>query len=56
MLGGWSWPFLWCYGESERYPWRLVEKALIVLTLRNSEPWLEVFDDGKKFVGFSRIT
>jgi hypothetical protein len=56
MLGGWSWCFLWCYGTDEGYPWGLVNKALIVLTVRDEEPWLEVFDDGKRFVTFSRIT
>jgi hypothetical protein len=32
------------------------KKALIVLTIAESEPWIEVFDDGRKFVTFSRIT
>lgn len=56
MLGGWSWCFNWCYGTDEEYPWHLVKKTLVVLTLAESEPWIEVFDDGKKFVTFSRIT
>jgi hypothetical protein len=56
MLGGWSWCFTWCYSIDEEYPWHLLEKALIVLTIAESEPWIEVFDDGKKFVAFSRIT
>lgn len=56
MLGGWSWCFTWCYSLDEEYPWHLLEKALIVLTIAESEPWIEVFDDGKKFVTFSRIT
>jgi hypothetical protein len=56
MLGGWSWCFNWCYGIDEEYPWHLFEKALIVLTIAESEPWIEVFDDGKNFVAFSRIT
>ena len=56
MLGGWSWCFTWCYGMDEKYPWHVFKKALIVLTIADSEPWLEVFDDGKKFVTFSRIT
>jgi len=56
MLGGWSWCFTWCYSIDEKYPWNLMKKALIVLTIAESEPWLEVFDDGKKFVTFSRIT
>ena len=56
MLGGWSWCFTWCYGIDEKYPWHLMKKALIVLTLAESEPWIEVFDDGKKFVSFSRTT
>jgi hypothetical protein len=55
MLGGWSWCFLWCYGSNEGYPWHLFKKALVVLTVREEEPWLEVYDDGKKFVTFSRI-
>lgn len=56
MLGGWSWCFNWCYGIDQKYPWQLMKKALIVLTIAESEPWLEVFDDGRKFVTFSRIT
>jgi hypothetical protein len=56
MLGGWSMCFMWCYGIDEQYPWDLLKGALTVLTLRDSEPWLEVFDDGKEFVTFSRIT
>lgn len=56
MLGGWSWCFNWCYGIDEKYPWNLMKKALIVLTIAESEPWIEVFDDGRKFVTFSRIT
>ena len=56
MLGGWSWCFTWCYSIDEKYPWNLMKKALIVLTIAESEPWLEVFDDGKKFVMFSRVT
>jgi hypothetical protein len=56
MLGGWSWCFTWCYTMDEKYPWNLMKKALIVLTIAESEPWIEVFDDGKKFVTFSRIT
>jgi hypothetical protein len=56
MLGGWSWCFNWCYTIDEEYPWHLLQKALIVLTVAESEPWIEVFDDGKKFVTFSRIT
>jgi hypothetical protein len=56
MLGGWSWCFNWCYSIDEKYPWHLHKKALIVLTVAESEPWIEVFDDGKKFVAFSRIT
>jgi hypothetical protein len=56
MLGGWSWCFLWCYGIDEEYPWDLLQKALVALTTQDSEPWLEVFDDGAKFVTFSRIT
>lgn len=56
MLGGWSWCFMWCYSIDEPYPWRLLKGALVVLTLAESEPWIEVFDDGRKFVAFSRIT
>jgi hypothetical protein len=56
MLGGWSWCFNWCYSIDEKYPWHLMKKALIVLTIAESEPWIEVFDDGKRFVSFSRIT
>jgi hypothetical protein len=56
MLGGWSWCFNWCYTIDEKYPWHVHEKALVVLTVAESEPWIEVFDDGKKFVAFSRIT
>lgn len=56
LLGGWSWCFNWCYGIDEEYPWHLMQKALVVLTIAESEPWIEVFDDGSKFVTFSRIT
>jgi len=56
MLGGWSWCFLGSYGIDEKYPWHLFNKALVVLTVRDGEPWLEVYDDGKRFVTFSRIT
>ena len=56
MLGGWSMCFMWCYGIDEEYPWDLLKGALTVLTIRDSEPWLEVFDNGKEFVTFSRIT
>jgi len=49
MLGGWSLPF--------DYDWeRLVRKPLFLLTIRESEPWIEVYDDGRKLLGFSRIT
>jgi len=27
-----------------------------VLTIQDSEPWIEVFDDGKEFEAFSGIT
>jgi hypothetical protein len=56
MLGGWSWCFNWCYGTDEEYPWHLFDQALIVLTLEDSEPWIEVVDDGKEFQAFARIT
>ena len=56
MLGGWSWCFTWCYGIDEEYPWHLLKKAIVVLTIAESEPWIEVFDDGTKFVPFSRVT
>ncbi len=56
MLGGWSWCFNWCYSLGEEYPWHLRQKALIVLTIAESEPWIEVFDDGQEFVALSRIT
>jgi hypothetical protein len=55
MLGGWSWCFKWCYGTDEDYPWQLFDKALVLLTV-HGKPWSEVFDDGKEFVTFSRIT
>ena len=54
MLGGCNVCFQHCYGGGE-YPWELCDQALTVLTLKG-EPWLEVFDDGRKFTGFSRIT
>jgi hypothetical protein len=53
MLGGWSLAFLWCDHD---YPWHVFDKALTVLTLHGSEPWIEVFDDGQSFEGYSRIT
>jgi hypothetical protein len=56
MSGGWSWCFTWCYSIDEEYPWHLFDQALIVLTLEDSEPWIEVFDDGAVFTTFSRIT
>ena len=56
MLGGWSWCFNWCYSIDEEYPWHLFEQALVVLTLEDSEPWIEVFDDGTTFTALSRIT
>ena len=49
MLGGWS---LVSY---EDWP-RLAETPLLLLTLRESEPWLEVYDGGSELVGYSRIT
>ena len=55
MLGGWSWCFTWCYPEG-KYDWSLSKKALIVLTIQDAEPWIEVYDDGKKFQAFSRVT
>ncbi len=49
MFGGWS----VCFDEN----WaKLVEKPLLLLTIRDSEPWLEVYDDGERLLGFSRIT
>lgn len=56
MLGGWSWCFTWCYGQDEEYPWHLLEGALVVLTIEESEPWIEVFDDGTGFQALARIT
>jgi len=56
MLGGWSACFTWCYGYDEIYPWHVFEKELVVLTIADSEPWIEVFDDGSEFETFSRIT
>ena len=56
MLGGWSWCFNWCYGIDEAYPWHLLELPLVVLTLEDSEPWIEVFDAGQRFEAYSRIT
>jgi hypothetical protein len=49
MLGGWNLPFDDDWAE-------LVKKPLLLLTIRESEPWLEVYDDGSELVGFSRIT
>ena len=56
MLGGWSVGFFWCYGSGEDTPWRLLEKRLVALTFRDSEPWLEVLQDQDRFLAFSRIT
>lgn len=56
MIGGWSWYFGWCYGINEEYPWRLFDQALTVLTIEDSEPWIEVFDDGASFTAYSRST
>lgn len=57
MLGGWSMAFLWCYGMDEPYPWHVFDLPLVVLTIADSEPWLEVYDNGgKSFTTFSRIT
>jgi hypothetical protein len=56
MLGGWSAGFLWCYGCEEDTPWEILEKPLVLLTIRDSEPWLEVIEDGDALLGFSRIT
>jgi hypothetical protein len=49
MLGGWSGSF------DDDWP-ELSHKPLVVLTLEDSEPWIEVFDGGKKFLGYRRIT
>jgi len=56
LMGGWSWFFGWCYGMDEEYPWHLFDQALAVLTLEDSEPWIEVFDDGAAFTAVSRVT
>jgi hypothetical protein len=56
MLGGWSWCFSWCYSIDEGYDWSLFKKSLLLLKLAESEPWIEVFDDGKRFIVFDRIT
>lgn len=56
MLGGWSWYFGWCYAIDEEYPWHLFDQALTVLTIEDSEPWIEVFDDGARFTACSRST
>jgi hypothetical protein len=49
MLGGWS----MCFDED----WAtLVAKPLLLLTIRDSEPWLEVYEGGNELLGFSRIT
>ncbi|MGL6072890.1 MAG: SMI1/KNR4 family protein [Fimbriiglobus sp.] len=49
MLGGWSVMF-------DESWYELVEKPLMLLTIRDSEPWLEVFEDGNELRGYSRIT
>lgn len=56
LVGGWSWFFGWCYGTGEEYPWQVFDQGLVVLTLEDSEPWIEVFDDGRTFTAYSRIT
>ena len=49
MLGGWS----FCFDEE----WaKLVEKPLLSITIRNSEPWLEVYDGNMTLLGCSHIT
>jgi hypothetical protein len=50
MLGGWPVPFP--DGEWEK----LLTKTLLVLTLEDAEPWVEVWDDGKRLRPFGRIT
>lgn len=49
MFGGWSIDF-----DDDWLKWS--KKPLVVLTVADSEPWVEVFDDGRKLVGFGRIT
>ena len=50
MLGGWN----AVYSDSH---WRLLmNKSLLLTTFRDAEPWLEVYDSGKAFSGFMRIT
>jgi hypothetical protein len=50
MLGGWG----NVYPDSR---WRnLMNKSLLVTTFRDAEPWLEVYDSGKSFSCYSRIT
>lgn len=50
VLGGWHFP--WPDGD-----WaELIERALLVWTLEDSEPWIEVWGVGKKFEVKQRIT
>lgn len=50
VLGGWHFP--WPDGDWEE----LVDKELVLWTLREAEPWVEVFHDGKDFVVNVRLT
>ena len=50
VLGGWHFP--WPDGD-----WvELVDRPLVVMTLADSEPWVEVFDMGGSFQVMQRIT
>ncbi len=50
MLGGWG----IAYPDSK---WRtLMKNRYLITTFRDAEPWLEVYDSGKAFSGYARIT
>jgi hypothetical protein len=49
LLGGWSVFYDECWDQ-------LVERPLMLLTIRDSEPWLEVLEDTQGLIGYSRIT
>ena len=50
MLGGWH--MAWPEGDWDE----LIDKQLIVWTFAESEPWIEVWEDGSRFRVIQRIT
>lgn len=50
VIGGWHFP--WPEGDWDE----LCQQTLVLWTIENSEPWVEVWSDGKTFRVCERVT